>query len=183
MIKTLVLYSSARPDGNTFQFANTFNQHIPSEMCYLDSLQIAQYDYLYRNQEDDFTDVIDKMLRVDVIILASPVYWYSMTPAFRCFFDRFTDLTELSDLKSKGKKLRDKSFYLLATSANQQPPISFTFPVEKTFEYLGWPFMGTHHVNCKDGYDESQALASLQPLLTTLHESANSNAHEHKLIS
>lgn len=170
MTKMLTLYSSARPDGNTFKLINSFSQLIPTEICYLDNLNIAQYDYHHQHQNDDFIDVINKMLSVDVIFLASPVYWYSMTPAFRRFFDRFTDLTELPDLKPKGKQLRDKSFYLLATSANPKLPASFTYPVEKTLEYLDWPFFETLHVNCKGGYDESVALPSLKSLATKLQE-------------
>ena len=167
----LTLYSSARPDGNTFKLINSLSQLIPTEICYLDNLDIAQYDYHHRHQNDDFIEVINKMLSVDVIFLASPVYWYSMTPAFRRFFDRFTDLTELPDLKPKGKQLRAKSFYLMATSASQKLPPSFIYPVETTLEYLGWPFFETLHINCKGGYDEVTALSSLQPLVAKLRDS------------
>lgn len=164
MNKVLTLYSSARPDGNTFQLVNAFNQLMPGEICYLDNLNIAQYDYQLRNQDDDFVRVIDKMLSVDVIILASPVYWYSLTPTLRRFFDRFTDLLELPSLKPKGKQLREKSFYLFATSVHSEPPASFTAPVTDTLKYLGWSFSGTVHVNCKEGFDNASAEASLKPL-------------------
>ena len=165
MKKVLTLYSSARPDGNTFQLVQTFHQMVPGEMCYLDNLQIAQYDYQHRNQGDDFSTVIDAMLSADVIILASPVYWYSLTPTLRCFFDRLTDLTELPDLKVKGKKLREKSFYLFATSVHSDPPVSFTAPVEKTLAYFGWSFLGTVHVNCDTGFEQTLALSSLQAVV------------------
>ena len=168
MSKVLTLYSSARPDGNTFQHVNTFNQLVPGEICYLDSLEIAQYDYQFRNQNDDFSTLIDNMLNVDVIILASPVYWYSLTPTMRRFFDRLTDLTELPELKAKGKKMREKSFYLFATSVHPNPPASFTFPVEKTLEYLGWRFMDSVHLDCKEGFSETLAISSFQQLAEKL---------------
>lgn len=165
MPSVLTLYSSARPDGHTFQMVQALNQLLPGESCYLDELNIAQYDYQFRNQEDDFIAVINKMLDADTIVFASPVYWYSLTPAFRRFFDRFTDLTELPALKGKGKQLRQKCFYLLATSASQHPPDSFVFPVEQTMQYLGWPFKGTTHLDCGDGFDSQRAIALLQPLV------------------
>ena len=164
MKKLLTLYSSARPDGNTFQLVNTFNQLATGEICYLDNLHIEQYDYQFRNQHDDFVSIIDRMLNVDVIILASPVYWYSLTPTFRRFFDRLTDLTELPQLKVKGKMLREKSFYLFATSVHPKAPESFISPVQKTLEYFGWKFGGTMHFNCRDGFDHGSVAHSLQPL-------------------
>ena len=173
MRKVLSLYSSARANGNTFQLVDTFHQLIPGEVCYLDDLQIQQYDYQFRNQDDDFVTVIDKMLSVDVIIFASPVYWYSLTPAFRRFIDRFSDLLELPDLQIKGKRLREKSYYLFATSAHPQLPDSFTSQVAQTLEYLGWPFSGVVHLDCKGGFHRPVALTSLQPLATALNESRN----------
>ncbi len=168
MKKVLTLYSSARPDGNTYQLVNTFNQLLPNELCYIDNLSIAQYDYQFRHQDDDFVSVIDKMLNADVIILASPVYWYSITPTFRKLFDRFTDLTELPHLKHKGKRLREKVFYLFATSVHAEPPASFVFPVENTLDYFGWNFAGTIHVNCKDAFNPEAALPPLQKLANVL---------------
>lgn len=174
MSKVLTLYSSARPDGNTFQHVNTFNQLVPGEICYLDSLEIAQYDYQFRNQNDDFLTLIDNMLTVDVIILASPVYWYSLTPTMRCFFDRLTDLTELPELKVRGKKMREKSFYLFATSVHPHAPTSFTSPVEKTLEYLGWRFLGSAHLDCKEGFSEALAIASFRQLANKIAPGAES---------
>lgn len=164
MKKVLTLYSSSRANGNTFQLVNTFNQLVPGEVCYLDDLNIAEYDYQHRNQDDDFLTVVDRMVNADVIILASPVYWYSMTPTLRRFFDRFTDLIELPLLKPKGKQLREKHFYLFATSVRPSPPNSFVAPVENTLDYLEWQFSGTVHINCKEGFEHTKAMRLLTPL-------------------
>jgi multimeric flavodoxin WrbA len=168
MKKVLTLYSSARPDGNTYQLVNTFNQLLPNELCYIENLSIAQYDYQFRHQDDDFVCVIDKMLNADVIILASPVYWYSLTPTFRKLFDRFTDLTELPHLKPKGKRLREKVFYLFATSVHAELPASFVLPVENTLNYFGWKFAGTIHVNCRGAFNRAEALPLLRKLADVL---------------
>lgn len=176
MTKVLTLYSSARPDGNTSSLVKTFNELIPGEQCYLDDLHIKQYDYQYRNQNDDFVALIDKMLEVDVIVLASPVYWYSLTPALRRFIDRLTDLTELPNLKPKGKKLREKAFYLFATSVHEEPPASFTSQVVKTLQYFSWKFCGTVHINCQSGFDQELALSRLQPIARKLNTKIDVNS-------
>lgn len=168
MQKVLSLYSSSRANGNTFQLVDSFHQLIPGEMCYLDDLHIEQYDYEFRNQDDDFEGVIDKMLRADVIVFASPVYWYSLTPAFRRFIDRFSDLLELPNLKAKGKLLREKSYYLFATSAHSELPCSFSSQVTQTLQYLGWPFAGTVHLDCQDGFDDAAAMDSLRTVTDVL---------------
>ena len=169
MKKTLLLYSSARRYGNTFQFVDTLNQMYSCQVCYLDNLDIAQYDYQFNNQHDDFIGLIDLMLTVDIIVLASPVYWYSLTPRLRCFFDRFTDLTELPHLKYKGKQLRSKQFWLLATSVHDEPPESFISPVKNTLAHLGWQFCDCEHINCKTGFNTLIAQAKLSKLVTYLN--------------
>lgn len=168
MKKVLSLYSSARANGNTFQLVSVFNQLVPGEVIFLDDLNIAQYDYEFSHQDDDFVSVIDKMLVADVVIFASPVYWYSLTPAFRRFIDRFSDLLELPYLKIKGKQLREKSFYLFATSAHPELPCSFTSQIAHTLQYLQWPYSGSVHLDCMNGFDESAARATLAPLASVL---------------
>ncbi len=153
MKKLLTLYSSARATGNTFQLVNTFHQVMPTEICYLDKMHVEGFDYQYRNQNDDFNGLIEKMLEADIIIFASPVYWYAFTPAFKCFFDRFTDLITLAQQKHKGKKLREKAFYVFATSAHTTLPDSFIPPLQQTLSYLGWQYRGLLHINCKTGFD------------------------------
>lgn len=170
MKKIFILYSSARPNGNTFKLVDTFRQLTSSEVCYLDDLEVGQYDYLHRNQGDDFVALIDRMLNADVLILASPVYWYSLTPAMRCFFDRLTDLTELPNLKSKGKQLTTKTFYLFATSVHKKPPASFVSPVKKSLEYLGCRFAGTIHADCSIEFNRSSVEGSLQRLVDEIEQ-------------
>lgn len=177
MKKVLSIYSSARRQGNTFEMVDMFHQLLPGEVCYLDELKIAQYDNDFQNQDDDFVRVIEKMLDADVIVFASPVYWYSLTPAFRRFIDRFTDLLELPHLKVKGKQLRQKTFYLFATSVHQAPPSSFTSQVRHTLQYLGCHYAGIVHIDCKLGFNKSLAFEALQPVVSEISLGSVENRH------
>lgn len=168
MRNVFTLYSSARKNGNTFEMTQAFSNIIPSEVCYLDDLDVREYDYQHTNQHDDFEMLIDKMLAADIIIFASPVYWYSMTPAFKRFFDRFTDLTELIHLKAKGKALRKKSFYLFLTSVHDQPPKAFVNVVKDTFNYFKWQYAGLEHVKCESGFDHDKACEQLELMASGL---------------
>lgn len=157
MKNVLTLYSSSRPDGNTYSMVKLLSDLIPSENLYLDDLNIGDYDYEFRNQSDDFSGVIDRMLEADIIVFACPEYWYTLTPAFKRLFDRFTDLTELESLKAKGKALRTKQFHLFTTSASEKPSDAFISVVSHTLKYLGWEFAGFVHVYCEDRLDEREA--------------------------
>ena len=170
MKNILTLYSSARPDGNTFQMVRSFNQLMPGEMLYLDDLDINEYDYQYRHQDDDFESTIDRMLWADIVIFACPVYWYSLTPAFKRFFDRFTDLTDLPGLKVKGKALREKEFYLFSTSVHPEPPAAFISVVRDTLRYLGWHYAGVLHIACEQKLETAEPHQKLVDFVSQFKE-------------
>ena len=78
MKKVLVLCSSPRALGNT-------------EKCF---------------QNDDMTNLIEKVLSSDVIVFATPVYFYTMSAQMKVFIDRLTPIYE---------KVR-ADIYILATA-------------------------------------------------------------------
>jgi len=92
------------------------------------------------------------VLEHDQIIFATPIYWYSVSPAMKVFFDRISDLLELPDLLSQGRRLRGKNAYVVCTSISDEPSPAFLDAFRDTFGYLGMHFGGFAHVNCQDGY-------------------------------
>lgn len=60
-------------------------------------------------QKDDMKEILDKMVEADVIVLATPVYFYSMDGQMKTFIDRTVPrYTEISN----------KEFYFIMTSAD-----------------------------------------------------------------
>lgn len=59
-------------------------------------------------QKDDAAEVIDKMLAADVIVLASPVYFYAMSAQLKTLIDRTC---------GPYTKMANKEFYFLASAA------------------------------------------------------------------
>lgn len=59
-------------------------------------------------QQDDVFDILQAMCRADVIVLATPVYFYSMAGQVKTLIDRCL---------SCGSKLVGKEFYFIATAA------------------------------------------------------------------
>lgn len=61
------------------------------------------------SQKDDMAEILDKLLAADVIVLATPVYFYSMDAQMKCFIDRTTP---------KYTEMKNKDFYFILTAAD-----------------------------------------------------------------
>jgi multimeric flavodoxin WrbA len=152
MPETLALFSSSRRDGNTGRLMDCIAQKLEIEVIDLGTFRIAPYDYNHSNRHDDFEPLMERLLAHEQIILASPVYWYSVTPQMKAFLDRITDFLDLPDLLPKGRRLRGKRAFIVCTSASEHPSAAFTGALSETFDYLGMDLAGMLHVNCADGY-------------------------------
>lgn len=60
-------------------------------------------------QKDDAAGVIDKMLAADVIVMGTPVYFYTMSAQMKTLIDRCCGLYT---------GMKDKEFYFIATAAD-----------------------------------------------------------------
>lgn len=59
------------------------------------------------SRNDDYLNLMKQILdKYETLILATPVYWYSMSGIMKVFFDRLTDLLTIE--KELGRKLRGK---------------------------------------------------------------------------
>ena len=62
-------------------------------------------------QQDGMDELLDKVIGADVIVLAVPVYFYSMAAQMKIFIDRcFARYTEI----------KNKQFYFIVTAADPQ---------------------------------------------------------------
>lgn len=61
------------------------------------------------SQKDDMAEILEKMIATDVIVLATPVYFYSMDAQMKCFIDRTTP---------RYTEMTDKEFYFILTAAD-----------------------------------------------------------------
>lgn len=152
MLSTIALFSSSRRRGNTGQFMDRIALDLNIEVVDLGSRRISAYDYDHLNRIDDFEPLMKHVLEHDQIIFATPIYWYSVSPAMKVFLDRISDFLELPDLLSQGRRLRGKNAYVVCTSISDEPSTAFLDAFRDTFGYLGMHFGGVAHVNCQGGY-------------------------------
>lgn len=62
-------------------------------------------------QKDDMAEILDKMVTADIIVLATPVYFYSMDGQLKTFIDRTVP---------RYTEIRDKDFYFIMTAADTE---------------------------------------------------------------
>lgn len=62
-------------------------------------------------KKDDMESIIGKLLESDIIVLATPVYFYSMSAQMKTFIDRCLP---------RYAEIRDKKFYFIITAADPQ---------------------------------------------------------------
>lgn len=62
--------------------------------------------------QDDMADVLQKMIDADVIVLASPVYFYSIDAQLKAVIDRTV---------ARWLEVRNKEFYYITTMADESP--------------------------------------------------------------
>lgn len=63
-------------------------------------------------QGDDMAEVLDKLIAADVIVLSTPVYYYSECAQLKTMIDRSLPIG------ANGGRMRDKEFYFITTAAD-----------------------------------------------------------------
>jgi len=146
---TIIILASSRKNGNTQQFVtDTYGVITPTITDLLDyTITPYRYDETYP-YNDQFEQLIDEVLKHDVLVLATPVYWYSMSGLMKVFFDRLTDLTGVQ--KAKGKQLKGKIMKVLTTGTDERLPVGFEVPFRETADYFDMVYEGCRYCYVKE---------------------------------
>lgn len=139
--KPLIIIGSCRLDSNTSSFVNYLFRETEHSIADLLSYQIAPYSYdgSYPST-DTFNHLVEKILDHELLVFATPVYWYSMSGLMKTMFDRFTDLIRIH--KPLGRKLKNKHIFLLAVGSNAALPEGFCIPFINSADYLDMHYQG-----------------------------------------
>ncbi len=68
-------------------------------------------------QKDDMAEVLQKIIAADVIVLSTPVYYYSVSAQLKVMIDRTL---------AGGGKMKNKEFYFIATAADGKEAMECT---------------------------------------------------------
>ncbi|MBQ9791388.1 MAG: flavodoxin family protein [Clostridia bacterium] len=121
--KILIISSSPRKNGNSEMLCQRFQKGAEEVGHVVRLVNLNDYNigfckgcYACSNndgvcfQNDDMASLADKLISADVIVFATPVYFYSMSGQLKTFIDRLVPVYE---------KLTKKDVYIFVTAADE----------------------------------------------------------------
>lgn len=152
-MRAIIIQGSARDDGNTNRLVYNLKSISKWQSINLNDYRIEQYRYDGNYANSDYKEIMTKIVRdYDLIILATPVYWYSMSGVMKTFIDRLTDLITIE--KRIGQQLRNKNMAVITISSGGNLGEQFWIPFKETAKYLGMKYVGNMHTISNENYDE-----------------------------
>ncbi len=143
-MKKVIIQGSSRSDGNTNMVSKELQKLLNCDLIDLNKKEIGHYDYEYKNQDDDFPALIERIANnYDILIFTSPVYWYTMSGRMKVFFDRISDTIRIN--KDTGRKLRGKHMAAISCGYGSDAIEGFFLPFQKSSDYLGINYIGDLH--------------------------------------
>jgi multimeric flavodoxin WrbA len=161
-METVILFGSPRKDGNTIQIVNALSDALKKKghnvrMLYLNDLNIRPCQGCYAclpkgtcKINDDMKDIRKYMMDSDLIVYATPVYWFGPSGQLKLVMDRCISFMD----NKYNSRLKGKKVLTLMTCADEnmdtfQPALGM---FKKTFDLLGFTQAGSVEVpGCVDG--------------------------------
>ena len=120
--KVLILSGSPRKGGNSDLLCDEFMRGAAEAGHEVEKIRVAEKKVGYCSacyacresgacvKKDDMAEILQKMIDADVLVLASPVYFYSIDAQLKTVIDRTL---------ARWTEIRDKEFYYLVTCADK----------------------------------------------------------------
>ena len=119
--KVLILSGSPRKNGNSDMLCNEFARGAIEAGHEVEKIRVAEKNIGYCRAcyacrgtgvcaiKDDMAEVLQKMIDADVLVLASPVYFYSIDAQLKALIDRTV---------ARWTEVKNKEFYYIVTAAD-----------------------------------------------------------------
>ena len=126
MKKVLILSGSPRKNGNSDLLCDEFARGAIEAGHEVEKIRVAEKKISYCRAcyacrgtgvcaiKDDMAEVLEKIHWADAIVLASPVYFYSIDAQMKAVIDRCV---------AQWTKIKNKSFYYIMTAAEDTPTV------------------------------------------------------------
>lgn len=148
-MRGVILQGSSKSNGNTNKIALFIKERTGFDIIDLKSKNIGPFDYDFKNRGDDFLPTIKEIVEnYDILIFATPVYWYAMSGIMKTFIDRITDCIKIE--KTIGRKLTGKKMGMISCGSGSELKKGFTMPFIESAYYLGMDYLGDIHTWIED---------------------------------
>lgn len=121
--KVLILSGSPRKNGNSDILCDEFMRGAIESGNSVEKIRVAEQNISYCKAcyackgtgsciiKDDMAQILQKMIDADVIVLASPVYFYSIDAQLKALIDRTV---------ARWLEVKNKEFYYIMTAADEE---------------------------------------------------------------
>ncbi len=175
-MKTLIIQGSSRSTGNTSKIIDLLRSQLPADVLDLRIKNISAYDYNHLNQNDEFLSLMREVVKYDLLILVTPVYWYSMSGLMKNFLDRITDCLKIE--KETGRKLRGKSLAAIACGSEETVTPGFFEPFRLSSAYLGMQYLGELHT----WIENNEPNVKVKELVRGFAQNLNASVEGHSVL-
>lgn len=126
MKKVLILSASPRKGGNSDTLCDAFARGASEAGHAVEKIRLAEKNIHFCLgcgvcndthrcvQKDDMADILERMIQVDVIVFATPVYFYAMNGQMKTLIDRTVP---------RYQEISDKDFYYILSAADTDQAI------------------------------------------------------------
>ena len=139
----LILQGSHRDNGTTAAACLELHEDTGGVVLHLSHYKIAHFNYDGPGN-DDFELIIRQLIAEKEVVLATPIYWYTMSGMMKVFLDRISDLLKWN--KDLGRQLRGLKMHVISVSGHDDAPDEFAYPFKMTADNLGMTFGDYIHV-------------------------------------
>ena len=155
--KIIILNGSPREKGNTAALAKQLTHGVEETGAEVESIQLHDLDihpcdacdFCQENGNgcvinDDMQDLYPKLRAADVVVIASPVYWFNLTAQTKLCIDRWYAMESSDGFELAGKKLALLMVYG-DTDLYSSGGITVIYTLEAICRYVKMNFDGIVH--------------------------------------
>mgnify|MGYP001174135634 FL=1 len=152
-MKALILFGSPRKKGNTIQLVNVLSKVLKEKghgvkMLYLNDMNVRPCQGCYAclkegvcRINDDMKDIRKFIAESDLIVYATPIYWFGPSGQLKLVMDRsIAFMDEEYNSRVKGKKAITLMTYASEEEDTCRPAVDM---FKKTFDLLGFKYAGS----------------------------------------
>lgn len=140
-MKVGVIYGSTRENGNTELLTEEVVKNLP-DVIRIDLKRYHYHDIIDQRHDkngfspvdDEYDQLIDQIIDCEVLIFATPIYWYGMSSVMKRFIDRWSQTVRDVKYPNFKEQMSQKQAYIVAVGGDD--PRVKGLPLVQQFKYI-----------------------------------------------
>ncbi|MCA0969270.1 flavodoxin family protein [Halobacillus litoralis] len=149
-MKIAVLNGGGRNDGNTEMLAKRLVEGTDATWFDLknytiDAIVDERHDEDgFHSVNDDYDSLMKEVMAHDVLIFATPIYWYSMTASMKLFIDRWSQTMRQPEYEDFRERMSGKKAFVTAVGGDQPHTkgLPMIMQFKQIFDFVQLPMEG-----------------------------------------